>query len=54
MVLNNTNKNNFIYLEVFASVFTVSTYFSDNPRNWLNLNLHWAGLSVFSNIEFLS
>ena len=32
MVLNNTNKNNSILLEVFASVFTVSSYFTDNPR----------------------
>ena len=32
MVLNNTNKHNFILLEVFASVFTVSSYFTDNPR----------------------
>ena len=32
MVPNNTNKNNSILLEVFASVFTVSSYFTDNPR----------------------
>ena len=32
MVINNTKKNNFILLEVFASVFTVSSYFTDNPR----------------------
>ena len=32
MVRNNTNKNNSILLEVFASVFTVSSYFTDNPR----------------------
>ena len=35
MVLNNTNKNNSILLEVFASVFTVSSYFTDNPRTML-------------------
>ena len=29
MVLNNT-----IILEVFASVFTVSSYFTDNPRTF--------------------
>ena len=32
MVLNNTNKNNSILLDVFASVFPVSSYFTDNPR----------------------
>ena len=32
MVLNNTNKNNSILLEVLASVFTVSSNFPDNPR----------------------
>ena len=32
MVLNNTNKNNSTLLKVFASVFTVSSYFTDNPR----------------------
>ena len=32
MVLHNTNKNNSILLGVFASVFTVSSYFKDNPR----------------------
>ena len=32
MVLNNTNKNNSILLEVFASVFTLSSYFTDIPR----------------------
>ena len=32
MVLNNTYKKNSIILEVFASVFTVSSYFTDNPR----------------------
>ena len=32
MVLNNTNKNNFLILEVLASVFTVSSNFPDNPR----------------------
>ena len=25
-------KNNFILLEAFATVFTVSMYFTDNPR----------------------
>ena len=39
MVLNNTNKNNFILLEVFASVFTVSSYFTDNPSTTQILNL---------------
>ena len=34
MVLNNTNKNNSLLLEVLASVFTVSTNFPDNPRTW--------------------
>ena len=34
MVLYNTNKNNSILLEVFASVFTVSSYFTDNPRTY--------------------
>ena len=32
MVLNNTNKNHSLLLEVFASEFTVSSYFTDNPR----------------------
>ena len=32
MVLNNINKNDSILLEVFASVFTVSSNFTDNPR----------------------
>ena len=32
MVLNNKNKNDSILLEVFASVFTVSSNFTDNPR----------------------
>ena len=32
MVLNNTNKNNSILFEVLPSVFTVSSYFPDNPR----------------------
>ena len=32
MVLMFRIKNNFILLEAFASVFTVSTYFTDNPR----------------------
>ena len=32
MVLNDTNKNNSILLEVLASVFTVFSYFPDNPR----------------------
>ena len=34
MVPNNTNKNNSIILELFASVFTVSSNFPDNPRTW--------------------
>ena len=34
MVLNNINKNDSILLEVFASVFTVSSNFTDNPRIW--------------------
>ena len=32
MVLNNINKNDSILLEVFASVFTLSSNFTDNPR----------------------
>ena len=32
MVLNNINKNDSILLEVFASVFTVSSNFTDSPR----------------------
>ena len=32
MVLYNINKNDSILLEVFASVFTVSSNFTDNPR----------------------
>ena len=32
MVLNNTNKNNSILLDVLALVFTVSSYVPDNPR----------------------
>ena len=32
MVLNNINKNDSILLEVLASVFTVSSNFTDNPR----------------------
>ena len=32
MILNNKNKNNSILLEVLASLFTVSSYFTDNPR----------------------
>ena len=32
MVLNNTNKNYSKLLETFVSVFTVSSYFTDNPR----------------------
>ena len=32
MVSHNTHKNNSILMEVFASVFTVSSYFTDNPR----------------------
>ena len=34
MVLNNINKNDSILLEVFASVFTVSSNFTDNPRTF--------------------
>ena len=33
MVLNNINKNDSILLEVLASVFTVSSNFTDNPRS---------------------
>ena len=36
MVLNNINKNDSILLEVLASVFTVSSNFTDNPRNQEN------------------
>ena len=32
MVLKNTNKDIFILLEGFASVFTLFSYFPDNPR----------------------
>ena len=35
MVLNNINKNDSVLLEVFASVFTVSSNFTDNPRMFL-------------------
>ena len=53
MVLNNTNKNNSILLEVFASVFTVSSYFTDNPRTFFlsidlrndNFGIHVFGVS---------
>ena len=37
MVRNNTNINS-ILLEVFASVFTVSSYFPDNPHILYILN----------------
>ena len=35
MVLNNLNKNDSILLEIFASVFTVSSNFTDNPRRYM-------------------
>ena len=37
MVLNNTNKNNSILLEVLASVFTVSSNFQKVKRRYLKL-----------------
>ena len=44
MVLNNTykncyNKNHSILLKILASVFSVSSYFPDNPRAHLTLKL---------------
>ena len=39
MVLKNTNKNNFIILEGFASVYTVSSYFPKNRRTHSVLNI---------------
>ena len=50
MVLNNINKNDSILLEVLASVFTVSSNFTDNPRKWTEfteeLELHKGKISV--------
>ena len=42
MVLNNINKNDSILFEVFASVFTVSSNFTDNPRiyTWAPQTVH--------------
>ena len=37
MVLNNKNKSNFILLEVFVLVFTLSSYFPDNRRSCTHL-----------------
>ena len=48
MVLNNTNKNNSILLEAFASVFTVSSYFTDNPRMSYKQTYHALYISVWS------
>ena len=50
MVLNNINKNDSILLEVLASVFTVSSNFTDNPRIVLDLNAQ-AGRKLWSEIE---
>ena len=36
MVLLFKIKNNFILLEAFALVFTVSMYFTDNPRMYVD------------------
>ena len=36
MVLNNINKDDSILLEVFASVFTVSSNFTDSPRMYVS------------------
>ena len=47
MVLNNTNKNNSILFEVFASVFTVSSYFTDNPRKFIPRFFHTSLTSLW-------
>ena len=44
MVLNDANKNNSISLAVLDSVFTVSSYFPDNPR--IRHNLYKWGLDT--------
>ena len=46
MVPSNTNKNNSILLELFASVFTVSSNFPDNPRISLPVDLWLIILNV--------
>ena len=47
MVLKYTNKTNFILLDGFARVCTVSTNFPDNPRICImKINMHYESLII--------
>ena len=53
MVLKYMSKNNFILLEGFVRVCTVSSYFPDNPRRYPTLEVRYSKILSGGN-DFIS